>query len=192
MNEMPFTLTMRMHSIRHIIRLEGRSPMEHPRHGAGATFHLDIRHYTVTEDLAALADRIDAGAAAHLGISDLTGRVIWDNGAVSEVTWLEFKGFLADDPITVEIHTCDPWPPAGTKSDEHVLGEIDRGVLRHIADSVAYWQARPGPLHSLATRVMAGFRPSDPAMSEYDMKVMAALRHGWREQTTPDQFTLVR
>jgi hypothetical protein len=183
---------MQIHPIRPIIRLEGRSDMRHPRHGGGAAFYIDIPHYLIDEDLDGFADDLAEGRPANLTMADVTGQVIWGSGAVSEVTWVEFKTVADQTNLSMEIETCDPWPPLGTKAEEHDLGEIDRQVPRHIVDVLWCWRgAGMGPLHQVAARAMAGLTSEDPQATRAEMAVMAALRHGWRDQPIANQFTLI-
>lgn len=79
--------------------------MRHPRHGVGGTFHIDVPHYLITEDLHRFASDIDTERAAELVMSDISGRVIWDSGVVSEVTWLEVSHWHGSGPIRMQMHT---------------------------------------------------------------------------------------
>ena len=190
---MSFSLAMRVHPLRPIVRFEGRSDMSHPQHGCGASYYVDVPQYQVNggaDDLGELANRAQRGEYAHVCGTNVSGRVEWDSGAVSEVTWLTFTRY-GDEGITMQMTTCDPWPPLGSSDEEHDVGVVCDAFPRHAVDALAYWQTAPGPLGQIAMRAMAGLTPKDPAASIKDMAMMAALRDGWREQANADEFVVI-
>jgi hypothetical protein len=148
---------------------------------------MDIPHHLIIEDLNSFALDVDAGRPTTLAMSNISGRMIWDSGAIHEVTWPEFTRPSASMPISIELHTRGPWPPLGTRADWHEVATLHHSsVPRHVVDAVAYWQMQPGPVDQIGQQVMAGLTPQDGPATTDEMSVMTALRrHGWRDQSVP-------
>ena len=187
------SLSLRMHPLRYMIRLEGRAEITHPQHGTGAHFNMVIPTYIIDEDLAAYAERLQSNELQGFEASQVHGEVVWDNGARSEIIWIESARSQDNTGhVTLNIEVCDPWPPAGAAFTKHRLLEMPSIVPSLIVDAGAHWESGNTNMADIGMRTMAGLRPTEATPGDEALTRMAALRlpGAVPPQLDPSRFSL--
>lgn len=196
------SLSLRIHPLRHMIRLEGRADITHPEHGIGAEFHMVIPTYIIVEDMTEYANRLGAGEHQGFEASQVHGEVIWDSGARSEIIWVEserteypdehLRALGGEGRISLDIEVSDPWPPAGSGFTSHRLFDLPAAVPGLIVSAVDHWESGNKDMADIALRAMAGLTPYEGSPKQDGLAVLAALRlpGGVFSQPDPDRFAL--
>jgi hypothetical protein len=171
------TLSLRIHPLRYMIRLEGRAEITHPQHGTGAHFHMVIPTYIIDEDLADYAGRLHGNELQGFEASQVHGEVVWDDGARSEIIWVESaRSWDQEGYVSLDVEVCDPWPLPGAEFTNHRLLEMPSIVPSLIVDASAHWQSGNTDMADIGMRTMAGLRPAEATPGHEALTRMAALR----------------
>lgn len=159
-------------------RLTGWADVNHPEFDRGVEFHLALSSRALEPALCDLAASIARGGAASFDVALALGQVTWmwhSEKVTQSATWLQLS--TCDGVLSLEVVTEEGGPDAeDCIHTEYVLLNLPSVVPSLILDARAHWKAGNRDMAAVGRRSMAGIRRNEPAPSEADMNLLAALR----------------
>ena len=140
------TLTMRVNHVTHVVRFEGQTRDD--KYGSGK-FSVDLPGDWMTDEVVPFLQNPQADGK--LLISHIHGKIIWDD-RISEIYTLDLDFEAVElqpgtrTPLDLKVQFCDPWPPAGSFSDDCTLLSISLDEATLIADAYTLWLHGSGAL----------------------------------------------